>query len=444
MARLEGRRIAVVEDDLVMGESLLQRLLLEGAEACWWHSGAEAIANLEGDAPPDVVVCDIRLPDTSGETLFTHLAGAERRPPFLFMTAYADLDQAVRLMRCGAGDYVTKPFRLPDFIDRLEALMPSRPAAATAAAGVLGVSRAAREIETFLTRIADQSGPVMIVGETGVGKEVCARTLHQLGSPKAPFVAVNCAAIPADLLESEIFGHERGAFTGASGRHLGYAERAGRGVLFLDEIGDMPLALQPKILRLIETHSFHRLGGEAVIPFSARIVTATNRIVAEEVAAGRFREDLMYRLDMYTVEIPPLRERPDDIGWLIEVILADLAQRGGRSCRAGALAIDAAKAYAWPGNVRELRNRLERAVALSAGDLITAVDLFPQQRIGRPPRAGEPPGSLSDVRDAAEIRAIGSALRDSDNRVQDAARLLGISRTTLWEKMRRYGLKPPS
>ncbi len=432
---LENRVVGLLEDDPIMGGSLAQRLALEGASVRWWQTGREAVEALASASPPDALICDIRLPDMSGEDVFRSVAASTTDLPVLFMTAYGDIDQAVQLMRSGAADYITKPFDMSQFLDRLSALMRERRDDGRPA---LGVSSAMREVEHFLSRIAAQPGPVLITGETGVGKEVTARHLHSLSRPKSPFVAVNCAAIPADLLESEIFGHERGAFTGAQSRHLGYAERARDGILFLDEIGEMPASLQAKLLRLIEDRSFHRVGGEAPVHFRARIVTATNCDLCKAIAEGRFREDLLFRLDTFSIEIPPLRKRHEDIGWLLDRFVGEFLDTSTGHLRGtSALAVEAALGHDWPGNARELRNRVERAVALSTGELLMPADLFPPRRSDQ---AVSSSGPLADIRDAAERRAIESALRDTGGQVQETARLLGVSRTTLWEKMKRLGL----
>jgi two-component system, NtrC family, response regulator HydG len=435
MTQLENRVVGLLEDDPLMGESLSQRLSLEGFDVRWWQTGREAVEALAKSSPPDALICDIRLPDMSGEDVFRSVSASTADLPVLFMTAYGDIDQAVQLMRSGAADYITKPFDMGQFLDRLASMMRDRRGEG---GSKLGVSAAMREVEYFLTRIAGQSGPLLITGETGVGKEVSARHLHALSNPKSPFVAVNCAAIPADLLESEIFGHEKGAFTGAQNRHLGYAERARDGILFLDEIGEMPTSLQAKLLRLIEDRSFHRIGGETPVPFRARVVTATNRDLSAAISEGRFREDLLFRLDTFSIEIPPLRKRPEDIGWLLDRFVGEfLDVNAGRLRGVSALAVEAALGHDWPGNARELRNRIERAIALAAGELLMPADLFPPRRGGQ---AETSTGPLADIRDAAERRAIEGALRDTAGQVQEAARLLGISRTTLWEKMKRLGL----
>ena len=432
MKPLEGARVGIVEDDPVMGESLAQSLSLEGMTVDWWKSGEAALVGLQ-NASPDVLICDIRLPGVSGEELLRRLAEGAWRGPLLFMTAYSDIDQAVRLMRHGAGDYVTKPFEMADFLTRLGRLIPE-----ATGPSALGVSVQMRAIERLLSRIAESDGPVFFTGPTGVGKDVCARRLHELSRPGTPFVSVNCAAIPADLLEAEIFGSESGMGPGHQPKqHRGYAERAAAGILFLDEICNTSLAVQAKLLHLIEAKTFVRLGGEEPVPFRARVLAATNASVEENMAHGVFRSDLYYRLNTFVVDVPPLSERPDDVAWLLERYVAAFIEASGRPLNGlSALAIDAARAHRWPGNVRELRNRVERGVALAEGPWLLPHDLFPHDRRA----ALDVPKPLADVRDAAERRAIQGALAET-GRVVDAARLLGVSRTTLWEKMKRLGVE---
>ncbi|MCV3240666.1 sigma-54-dependent transcriptional regulator [Mesorhizobium sp. ZC-5] len=433
----ERARVGLVEDDPVMGGSIVQRLELEGWRVTWWETGREAISEI-GTLPQslDLVICDVRLPDVSGETVFNELAKLPNTPPFMFVTGYGEIDQAVRLMKSGAVDFMTKPFSMDEFLRRIE--LGRRPTGTRAHDYVLGVSDSMHSVEDMLRRYAPHDLPVLIMGETGSGKEVAARYLHQV-SPRSgdPFIAVNCAAIPHELLESELFGHEKGSFTNASQRHLGYAERAGRGTLFLDEIGDMPLALQAKLLRLVEEGTFLRVGGEAPVPFKARIVSATHRNLPA-AGSGNFREDLYFRLAVLPVDIPPLRERADDIAWLMDRFLADASTRTDNRIRGlSALAEEAALSHGWKGNVRELRNRIERAAALSTTEWIMPGDLFPEQ-FGR--STAEDFLSLSVVRDAAEKRQIERALEQTGGQIAKAAGLLAVSRTTLWEKMTRFGM----
>jgi DNA-binding NtrC family response regulator len=437
---LENRHIALIEDDPIMGESLVQRLKLEGAKVCWWRTGAEALLGLS-KTPSDAVVCDIRLPDQSGADVFRSIARERRVPPFVFVTAYGDIDQAVMLIREGARDYVTKPFVMGEFLSRLEqALGPAAPEGEP----VLGVSAAMREIEAFLRRASRVASNLLLTGETGVGKEVCARFLHLArAQPRGPFMAVNCAAIPAELLESELFGHEKGAFTGAHARHLGFAERAGTGVLFLDEISELTPKLQAKLLQVIESRCFHRIGGEQSIPFKARLICATNTDLSGSTRSGQFREDLYYRINVLSLHVPPLRERVEDIEWLMDRFFADFASRiDGNAVGLSALAYEVAREHSWPGNVRELKNRIERAVALAGSPWIMPADLFPD-REGAPVPLEEFIAPLCAARGAAEKRHIERALAMTGGAVLPAAKLLGVSRTTLWEKMKRYGLAEP-
>lgn len=434
---LSERVIGLVEDDQIMGESIVQRLSLEGVTVKWWQRGRDAAREMPANKF-DAIVCDIRLPDVSGEDLFREAARSSGSPPFVFITGYSDIDQAVRLMRAGAADYFTKPFEIDDFLVRLGELMSPRLATGS---HVLGLAPNVKDLERLLTRIAKLNSTVLITGETGSGKEVAARFLHAMsGTGDRPFMAVNCAAIPGELLESELLGHEKGAFTGASQRHLGYAERAGEGILFLDEIGELRSELQAKLLRLIEDKSFYRIGGERPVPFKGRLVAATNADLPKLVAAGRFREDLYYRINVVSVRTPSLRERLQDIPWLMERFFAESASRVETSLKGiSSLAEEAALSYGWPGNIRELRNRMERAVVLGIGQWVMPGDLFPEQ--SDETAVALQMGSLEDIRQSAEKRHILRALAATDGEIGAASRLLGIGRTTLWEKMRRLGLR---
>jgi DNA-binding NtrC family response regulator len=430
--------IAVVEDDPIMGESLQRALELEGWRASWWRTGKEA-ARLVQECSPDLVLCDIRLGDMTGEEVFRVASSSSSAPPFIFMTAYGQIDQAVSLMRAGACHYLTKPFDLDALLVKAREIISLRPR--DMSEGALGISPRMQKIETMLRRMATRPMPILIAGETGSGKEVCARFLHGISpAAKGPFMAVNCAAIPSGLLESEVFGHEKGAFSGAHQRHLGYAERARDGVLFLDEIGDMPLSLQTKLLRVLEERAFHRVGGEASIALNARIVCATSANLVELIRAGRFREDLFYRINAVTVDVPPLRDRPEDISWLLSRYFVAFSQQADCALRGvSSLTEQVALTHAWRGNARELRNRVERAIALATGPWLMPADLFPELRDDLIDRLGDSL-PLSAVRDAAEKRQIEHILRETQGQTSEAAKRLDISRTTLWEKMRRYGL----
>ncbi|WP_303980433.1 sigma-54 dependent transcriptional regulator [Dongia mobilis] len=428
-------RIGLVEDDPIMGESIAHRLDLEGYDVAWWRSGQAALTGLKSKSP-DLLVCDIRLPDMNGESLFNKLMLNNAGLPILFITGFAQVEQAVRLMRAGAADYVAKPFAMPDFLAKVTDLL-KRPGTPQ---HVLGYSPAMARVEETLQRIADIDATVLLTGESGAGKEVAARFLHaESNRHKHPFMAVNCAAIPADLLESELFGHERGAFTGATARHPGYVERAAGGILFLDEIGELPLPLQAKLLRLIETRRFQRVGGEAELKCDARIVCASNVDLVTAAKVGKFRPDLLFRIRVIEVHIPPLRERREDIAPLLELFRQQFSASFGRHIAGFQADVDeAALLHDWPGNVRELRNRVERAVALADGAWIGQDLLFPDlhpESIG--PASFLP---LASMREQVERQHIRSALEKTDGRIEDAAKLLGVSRSTLFDKMRRLKL----
>lgn len=303
------------------------------------------------------------------------------------------------------------------------------------------------QIERILRRVSGVNSTVMLTGESGVGKEVCARFLHQ-SSPLCDeqFIAVNCAAIPVNLLESQIFGHDKGAFTDAKSRHIGYAEQAGNGTLFLDEIGELPFDVQAKLLRLLQERTFSRVGGQETLDFRARVVSATNVDLRERVSVGQFREDLYYRINVIHVDVPPLRQRKEDILPLMERFMRDYIKSFSSQVRGiSAIAQEQAISHDWPGNVRELRNRIERAVALADGSWLTHADLFPDlfpDLLGTTEDDAESCGvtPLSEARDAFERRHILNALVSTKGHITKAADLLGVSRTTLWEKMRKYDL----
>lgn len=431
---LEGRVIGLVEDDPIMGESLVQSLSLEGCHVDWWKTGSEALKGLRATSP-DLVVCDIRIPGIDGANVFTRLASSGATPPFLFVTAYGDIDQAVALMRAGAGDYVTKPFEMGAFIERARSLIQLHPGKSEMN---LGVSDTMREVELVLNRVATMQSPLLITGETGAGKEVCARYLHRISTrSKEPFIAVNCAAIPAAAMEHELFGQKGAGVAGTQGLHRGYAERARSGILFLDEVCNTPLALQARLLRLVEAREFNRLGGEQLMRFHGRIVCSTNLDLEDLVGRGQFRQDLYYRINGMRIEVPPLRARRDDIPWLMDMFFEQFRGDGQLNLRGfSTLAQELALEHEWRGNVRELRNRVERAVALAQGDFIMPADMFPEREAAEHPMTASF-ATLSETRDSAERRQIERALEQTSGQIAEASRLLGISRTTLWEKMKR-------
>jgi DNA-binding NtrC family response regulator len=433
----DGRLIAVIEDDPTQGGTLTHRLELEGYRTIWWCTGHGALEGLR-TMRPDLVVCDVRLPDMNGEEIFLRALPRLGSKPFLFVTSFGEVAQAVRLMKAGAVDYITKPYALPDLLDRIARLIALQPKAT----GALGTSQAMRQTEMLLRRVANIDSTLLITGESGVGKEVAANFVHQISTRvQDPFIAVNCAAIPGELIESQLFGHEKGAFTGAQARHHGYVERAGNGILFLDEVGELPLPMQAKLLRLLQERTFSRIGGEAVIKACGRLICATNADLERAVAEGRFRDDLYYRINVISLAIPPLRDRPDDILPLAHGFMREFSQAFDREVHGFTPAGEQILLeHPWRGNVRELRNRVERAVALSNTPWIGADALFSLEEV-EPVVTANPFLTLDEVRHRAERHHIRAMLTRCGGRVEEAAKMLGVSRSTLFEKIRKLNMR---
>jgi DNA-binding NtrC family response regulator len=436
-------RLCLVEDDAIMGESLCDRFQLEGFEVDWRRTGGEALRAL-GSRPYAVVISDVRLPDQSGEALFGEVKdGIAHPPPFVFITAFASVDRAVALLKEGAADYVAKPFDLDDLVAKVRALSSTRPGESAEAHETfeLGISAAMRNVAQMVPRVARHASAILISGESGVGKERVAQLIHRRGSREgAPFVPVNCGALAETLLEAELFGYERGAFTGAVRAHRGLVETADGGTLFLDEIGDMPLAMQVKLLRVIQDHRVTRVGGTAPVPVRFKLVCATHRDLRRMVEAGQFREDLYFRINVIQLRIPPLRERREDILWFAQRFLLECAEKHGVphfSLSTGAES--ALAAYPWPGNLRELRHAIERACILSNTPVLEAEQLFDE---AAPAGNGEHAhASLAGYLADCERRYIEGALAECGQQIGRAAAQLGISRKNLWEKMKRLGIQ---
>jgi DNA-binding NtrC family response regulator len=432
-----AKRLLLVEDDPVMGGSLVQRFNLEGFNVSWCKTGADGLAALRR-FQPQVIISDIRLPDISGESLIND-AMTTTGAQIFFITAFADLEQAVRLVKAGATDYIQKPFSVDKLIDRLREVFEKAETSESAARSTFApfdLSPVMRAVGDTLKRVADTDVPVLLMGETGVGKDVAAHFLHESGHRRdKPFVPVNCGAIPSDLIESVMFGHEKGAFAGAVGRHTGFFEEAGEGTLLLDEIGDLHPQLQASLLHVVQEGAYRRVGGRDNLTFSGRIVSATNSDLSQRVAAKQFREDLYFRLAVVEILIPALRHRTSEIVPLAEYFLEQASARFGRAKSELSEELrEALISYHWPGNVRELKNRIERAVALSEGRAIEVNDVFSHVR--REDSSAPARNVLSRVRRDAELQEIEHALSETGGRISEAARRLGISRTTLWKRMK--------
>jgi two-component system response regulator PilR (NtrC family) len=385
-------RLLVVDDEPDLRTLYELTLLREGYEIDSAGSVAEALAHLQG-AQYSAVITDMRLPDGSGLAVLRWLEQAGRPEKAIVITAFGSAENAVEALKAGAFDYLTKPVDLRQFrlvvgsaLGRQPSVKPPEPAPAAADSGaaaatalrLVGESHAIRAVRLLIDKVARSMAPVLVQGESGTGKELVARAIHDHGTRvEQRFVAVNCGAIPENLLEAEFFGYRKGAFTGANEDREGFFQAADGGTLFLDEIGDLPLAMQSKLLRVIQERSVRPVGATAETPINVRILSATHKDLSAEVAAGRFRQDLFYRLNVIQIRVPPLRERLEDLGLISNRVLARIAQDAGVSPtpRLTAGALQTLSRYAFPGNVRELENLLHRALALAGGEWIDAGDL---------------------------------------------------------------------
>ncbi|MCI4568065.1 nitrogen regulation protein NR(I) [Lysobacter sp. CFH 32150] len=382
----EGIRIWVVDDDRAVRFVLATALREAGYAVDGFENAADALAALHARGAPDLLFTDVRMPGDGGLVLLEKLKAAQPQLPVIVMSAYTDIASTAGAFRGGAHEFLSKPFNLDDAVALAARALPQGEpraelrdvvVATDAATELIGDTPAMRALFRSIGRLAQAPLSVLITGETGTGKELVARALHR-ESPRArkPFVALNTAAIPAELLESELFGHEAGAFTGANKRHIGRFEQADGGTLFLDEIGDMPLPLQTRLLRVLAEGEFFRVGGRELIRVDVRVIAATHQALEQLVAEGRFRADLLHRLDVVRLQLPALRERRDDVPQLAERFLATAAHKlGAPAKRFAKPALERLRAHAWPGNVRELENLCWRLAALAPGETIGIAEL---------------------------------------------------------------------
>jgi len=444
-------RLLIAEDDADMRD-LLQEVLEEaGYETVLATDGRAALALIERDTEQlDLVVTDVQMPNVKGDELLRAARKNRAEAPVIVITAFGSVEQAVELVKAGAFQYVTKPFKTADLLATIhQALQFSAPQRAQARLRrelpatetlIIGASRPMRELLDLIGRAALSASTVLITGESGTGKELVARAVHEASGRPGTCVPVNCTAIPSDLIESELFGHTGQAFTGAKQARTGLFEAAEGGTLFLDEIGELPLTVQPKLLRALQAGAVRRVGAEHERAINVRVIAATNRELEEDVHAGRFRQDLYWRLNVIHLRVPPLRERAFDIPLLVEHFVNQAALHSGKpplDVLPETLAL--LTAYAWPGNVRELENAIERAIALARGAQLTPADLPERVRAGGAVAAFITQSSTQNL-SLREIERdyILEVLRKTGGNKSRAAEMLGLDRKTLYRKLDEY------
>jgi two-component system response regulator AtoC len=443
-------KILLAEDDEIMRISVYDKLKKHGWHVDEAEDGLKAMALFEKHQY-HLIISDIRMPGLDGLTLLRNVHRQSPDTDVIIMTAYGSVDDAIDCLRKGAADYILKPFDLDDLIIRVTRLFKTQAVKAKYEAleatcqhehgrRLFGKSPAMRKVYSLIEQAAPTNATILITGESGTGKELAARAIHK-ASPRhdKAFVSINCAAIPEGLMESELFGHERGAFTGADQKRKGKFELADNGTLLLDELGDLPGPLQAKLLRVLQESQFERVGGSKSVNVDVRIIACTSKDLQKEVLAGNFRQDLLYRLQVIPLKMPPLREHKEDIEELCQVFLSECNTLHGKSARITPEAIHCLKQYDFPGNARELRNLMERASVLTRGPKITPADL--PSELNQHAIHLESDLNLSQQLATVEQNCLKNALSHSGGNRTEAARLLGISRKNLWEKLKSYGLQ---
>lgn len=450
--------VLVVDDEVNLRNTLAEILSAEGYEITESGSVQEALQAI-ADRRPDIVFCDWKMPGRNGDRLLSELRDRDllRVLPVVIITAHGTSQNAIQAMQLGAYDFVTKPFDLDEICAtakraleharlQLEVGELREKLNADVGTRIVGSSRAMLEVFKAVGKVARTDTTVLILGESGTGKELVARAIHENSQrSKRPFVAINCAALPGELLESELFGHEKGAFTGAPARKLGRFETASDGTIFLDEIGELPIALQPKLLRVLQEHAFERVGGNETIHSDFRLIAATNQDLKRGIEEGDFRQDLYFRVTVFTITLPPLRARRSDVVPLAEHFLEMFSVKNG--VPASGFSEDAVlrlQQYSFPGNVRELEHMIEVAVVNARGRVITSDDLQPTSQ-----QTSDSDGDLSSLfglpfHDSVaewEKRLILNALKHADGNRTEAARRLGMHRRLLYDKLKQLGLE---
>lgn len=450
---MTSQRVLVVDDEAKMQRVLEIMLKRMGHEVVCAGNGAEALQVLKS-SPADLVISDLRMPGMSGTELLKTLREQGNEVPVIIMTAYGTIESAVEAMKLGACDYIVRPFDVEALELTINRILAAdrmlrqndflRHEVEKGWGEFIGHSAPMQKIYDLIRQVAPGKTSVLITGETGTGKELVARAIHRASNRKdALFVPINCAAIPAEILESELFGYEKGAFTGASKDRVGKFELADGGTLFLDELTEMPMALQAKLLRVLQENVIERLGSNRSIPIDIRIITATNRDPRNAITDGRLREDLYYRVNVFNIELPALRDRKEDIPALASSFLASQA----KGVTFAESAMNRLQAYSWPGNVRELHNVIERAAVLSNGQPIT-VQHLPQEMTEQARTSQDAPSpmefkslELNPAIEKLEQAMMREALIQTGGNKTKAARLLEISERTFWYKLKKYGME---
>jgi two-component system nitrogen regulation response regulator NtrX len=464
-------RILVIDDEAGIRDSMRRTLEYQGYQFVGAATGQEGLALIERD-PPDLVFLDIKMPGMDGLEVLERIKAANPAVPVVMVSGHGTAQNAFEARDKGASGFIEKPFSEPVLLERIQKelgeshLRTDLERTQTAYRALrqevdakyqmVGSSSALRKVEEAIRKAAPTHATVLLQGESGVGKELVARTIHRL-SPRSRerFVQVNCAAIPEDLIESELFGHEKGSFTGATERQVGKFEQADRGTIFLDEVGDMSLKTQAKVLRVLQEGEVERLGSAKTVNVDVRVIAATNKNLEEEIEKGSFREDLYFRLAVIPVHVPPLRERADDIPLLVKHFLNQLARENNRRPKQTTpAALDALKRHRWRGNIRELRNTIERLIIMTEGDVIDVGDLPEQVRSDKPlparaaPSGVAPPaaaaveaGTLREFKESAERAWLVEKLRENGWNISKTAEVIGTPRSNLYKKLEQYSIK---
>ena len=465
--------VLIVDDEAGIRTSLKGILEDEGHQVAAAETGEQALEMIE-DQEPDILFLDIWLPGMDGMKVLDTLKARRIEVPVVMISGHGSIETAVSALKKGAFDFIEKPLSLEKVVAatrnalevsrlRLENQALKARIGSEQTVRLTGESGPVLALKETIAQVAPTDAWVLITGENGTGKEIVARSLHRLSRRSAkPLVAVNCAAIPEELIEAELFGHEKGAFTGAETARTGKFELADKGTLFLDEIGDMSLKTQAKILRILQEQSFESVGGRRTITVDVRVIAATNKDLPKEIEAGRFREDLYYRLKVFPLEVPPLRRRAEDIPLLIDDFVRDLVrQHGFKPLTFSPSAMTALQGYAWPGNVRELKNFVERMLIMHAGKTVEAADLPPEFLAGQGPDRAEPrdddrrpapdqaptglclPDGPVDLRQAKadfEASFLEAKLKECDGNVSRLAKAVGLERSSLYRKLKQYDI----